>query len=248
MATATPVTNRNDETLLPAGPPSGTPSAKYSGGSKVIGALFYNNGSGKHYCTASIINAPKQNLLLTAAHCLYNPHNHKWNSNVAFVPGYSAGHRPRGVWPIWMMAVDKRWANNADADLDFGFAAVNGRIAHTIGYNTIWINEGFNRRVTVIGYPAKAHNPPDKPISCANTTFKQAKYQQGFDCKGFYGGTSGSPWMMNYNSHTQTGYVIGALGGYQEGGSVDWRSYAAVFDNDIIKLRKYANDCQPSHC
>ncbi|GAB3960892.1 hypothetical protein GCM10029978_011590 [Actinoallomurus acanthiterrae] len=197
-----------------------------------------------------MINASQQNLLLTAAHCLYDPDKHRWNSNVAFVPGYSAGHRPHGVWPIWMMAVDKRWTGNTDQDLDFGFAAVNGRIAHTLGYNTIWINEGFHRWVTIIGYPSRAHNhnPPDKPIQCTNYTFKQAKYQQGFDCKGFYNGTSGSPWMLSYDSRRQTGYVIGALGGYQRGGAYDWRSYSAVFDNDILKLRKYANDCQPSHC
>jgi hypothetical protein len=48
--------------------------------------------------------------------------------------------------------------------------------------------------------------------------------------------TSSSPWVSNDNGHTQSGFVIGALGGYQAGGATDQRSYAAVFDNDAAIL------------
>jgi V8-like Glu-specific endopeptidase len=241
MAAATPVTNRNDDTkALKAGPMGA------HDGSKVVGALFHNNGSGDHFCSASVIYSSRHNLLLTAAHCLY--YKHKWSSKIAFVPKYTAGHRPYGLWTVSTMTLDSRWINKGDVDLDFGFAGVNKlhgkNIADVVGYNSLLTGQGFNKSITVIGYPRTA----GQPIHCETHTFKQSKYQQGFDCPGFTGGTSGSPWIMHYNKSTQSGMVIGALGGYQQGGATASRSYSAVFDNDIKKLKDRANSCTHAHC
>ncbi|GAA4620987.1 hypothetical protein GCM10023196_007100 [Actinoallomurus vinaceus] len=250
MAAATPVGSRDDETRAVVGPQA-IPNPTHEG-SKVVGALFSNNGSGDHFCTASIVYSSNHSLLLTAAHCLYSPEKHTWGSKIAFVPGYSAGHRPYGVWTVSTMTVDSRWisTNHGDPDLDFGFVRVNRlhgkNITDALGYNSLLINQGFNKRVTVIGYPGKKYASIDKPIKCLTTTFKQAKYQQGFDCNGFYNGTSGSPWIMHYSNGS--GMVIGALGGYQRGGNSPSRSYSAVFDNDIKKLKDHANACTHAHC
>ncbi|GAA0333584.1 trypsin-like serine protease [Actinoallomurus spadix] len=242
MASATPPESRSaGKAAERSGPPAGTPTAKKGGGSRVVGALFYNNGSGNHYCTASVMHTSKKDLILTAAHCLYDPHKHTYATHIAFVPKYNTSRpRPYGVWPIRKTWLDARWTRRGDPDLDYGFAALNkvgGRhIVDVVGSNVLRINQGYSNRVTVIGYPAKSHNPADKPVRCVNRTFKQWKYQIGFDCKGLYGGTSGSPWMIQYNDKTESGLVIGTLGGYQEGGDTDWRSYSALFDNDITKL------------
>ena len=82
----------------------------------------------------------------------------------------------------------------------------------------------------------KKYASVDKPIYCTVTTHKAFKYQIKFDCNGFYGGTSGSPWLKNYNRTTRRGDVMGVIGGYQEGGKYDWRSYSSVFDKDINHL------------
>ena len=246
MEDATPVDARGEDVSPEAGPPAGTPSARSSSGSKVIGALFFNDGNGNHYCTASVIHTSKKNLLLTAAHCLYNPRTHQWNAHIVFVPKYSQGHRPYGTWPVWLMVVDKRWSDHGDPDLDFGFAAVQvmggRRIVDMVGANQLLIHPGYSNNVTVIGYPSKANYPSDRPIRCTTKTYKQSNYQVGFDCRRFYGGTSGSPWIKGYDSKTQSGYVIGAIGGYQRGGAYDWRSYSAVFDSDIARLITTANN------
>jgi V8-like Glu-specific endopeptidase len=242
MAFATPEGIRSSgKTPDLAGPPVGTPSSKRSGGSKVVGAVFYSNGSGSHYCTGSVIHTAGRNAVLTAGHCLYDTHKHRYFRNIAFVPDYNASRpRPYGVWPVRRMFLDGRWTGHGDPDLDFGFVSVGtvgGRhIENVVGANKFRATQGFHRWVTVIGYPQKRYYHADRPIQCSNYTFKHSTYQQGFDCKGYYDGTSGSPWIINYNSHTQSGYVIGALGGYQAGGATDWRSYAAVFDNDAAGL------------
>jgi V8-like Glu-specific endopeptidase len=242
MAHATPLGRRTDEGL-PAG---GIPTARHVEGSKVIGALFFNSGTGSHYCTASVVRTPKRNMLLTAAHCLYNQAAHAWHRRIVFVPRYSAGHRPYGTWPVWLMIADKRWIEHGDPDLDYAFAAVQvvrGRqIADVVGANDLQVNPGYSRPVIVAGYPAKENNPSDRPVGCAGRTYRQSRFQLRFDCHGFYGGTSGSPWLSDYDARTQSGHVMGVIGGYQQGGTEEWRSYSPLFTDAVTNLLDTAND------
>lgn len=243
MATATPLDDRID---AQAALPGVMPAARATSGSAVVGALFFSNGAGRHYCTASVVDTPKRNLLITAAHCLYNPGSHAWNRHIVFVPKYSQGRRPYGTWPVWLMVADRRWIESGDEDADYGFAAVQvirgRRIADVVGANRLLVGEGYTNRVTIIGYPSKADSPSDRPIRCTAGTARQADHQMRFDCRGFVGGTSGSPWIEGYDDRTQTGYVIGTIGGYQKGGVYDWRSYSPLFDDGISRLIVAAND------
>ena len=243
MAAATPLDGRAVQpTTNKVAVESSRPTAHTWTGSPVVGALFLNDGKGSHYCTASVVDTPKKSLILSAAHCLYGTNGKV--SNVVFVPRYSKskGSRPYGAWTVKSIYiyVDSRWKKHRDPDLDFGFAVVgtkNGkRIADVVGANRLVTNQGYTNRVRVIGYPMKKYAPADKPIYCNVTTHKAFKYQIKFDCNGFYGGTSGSPWIKNYNRATRRGDVLGVIGGYQEGGKYDWRSYSSVFDKDINKL------------
>lgn len=206
-----------------------------------IGALFFSNGSGDHYCTASVIDSQKRNLLITAAHCIHGGEGKGYVSHVAFVPKYDGGRRPYGVWTAKLLVVKWAWTHYSDPDLDFGFVAVNSlgghKIANVVGNNRLAINKGFGHTVNVAGYPAGT----DHPIYCRNTAKKQAKYQLRFDCGGFTGGTSGSPWLLSYDSRTKTGYTNGVIGGYQRGGRYSYISYSPYFDKDVWNLRDFAD-------
>ena len=246
MAGATPLAGRTSRRMDEGAPEAGIPTARGVAGSKVIGALFFNNGAGSHYCTASVIRTPKKNMLLTAAHCLYNQNTHDWHRHIVFVPRYSAGRRPYGTWPVWLMVADKHWIDQGDPDLDYGFAAVQvmggRRIADVVGSNDLQVDRGYTNRILVAGYPAKEDNPADRPVGCAGQTHRQARFQLRFDCHGFYGGTSGSPWLSDYDNHTQSGHVVGVIGGYQEGGSEEWRSYSPLFTSGVAHLLATANN------
>ncbi|MCW2912969.1 MAG: hypothetical protein JWN52_1037 [Actinomycetia bacterium] len=236
MKAATPLNSRGSAGISPLSIPT---AAHYAGNAKV-GALFSNNGKGGHFCTASVIDSPKGTMLVTAGHCLYNASTHKYSTKVLYVPKYAAGKSPYGSYAVRKLFLTHGWLASGDADLDFGFATVSGRVESKTGAFSLSANQpGYNHRVTVIGYPGKNHNSSDKPITCTVNTYKQSKYQMGFDCRGYYGGTSGSPWTMPDSSSNRT-LVIGVIGGYQQGGNVDWRSYSAVFDQDILNLFGYA--------
>lgn len=235
MSSATPLDVRDQ-----AGTHGRLPTAQPISGSRVVGALFFDDGNGSHYCTASVIDSPKRDLLLTAAHCLYDPTTAAWHGHIVFVPKYGHGHRPYGTWPVWLMVVDKRWSDGGNPDVDFGFAAVQvvggRRIADVVGANQLLADQGYTNRVRVIGYPAKSSFPSDRPVACDVLTHRLAARQVRFDCRGFYGGTSGSPLIKGYDPATQSGYAVGVIGGYHLGGSYDWRSYSPVFDGDIAHL------------
>ncbi|RMI47153.1 hypothetical protein EBO15_04540 [Actinomadura harenae] len=256
LASATPV--GGPKAAAPSTGPSASPSPGTMGGRSVtaqsvpksaafggiptVGAVFFNNGKGNHYCTASVIHSYSKSLLLTAAHCIHGGRGGGYSRNVAFVPKFDNGKRPYGIWSAKMLLVDKRWASKSDPDLDYGFIAVNPRsgrkIEQVVGYNKLATDEGAGNWVNVAGYPSRSN----RPIYCKTKTAKAFKYQIRMDCTGFYGGTSGSPWLLWYNTKSHTGYVNGVIGGYQEGGSVSWRSYSPYFDSDVYNLRKAADN------
>ncbi|WP_165495056.1 trypsin-like serine peptidase [Actinomadura roseirufa] len=245
MAAATPVDQRAQ--AAPRGlTAQAVPPSTAFGGVPTIGALFFSNGRGDHYCTASVVQSASQRLLLTAAHCIHGGKNAGYATKVAFVPKYDRGKRPYGTWTAGLLLVDRRWAAGSDADLDFGFIALNplkGRkIQSVVGYNRLAVGQGVGRTVNVSGYPKIAYDSRDHPIYCRTKTARQSRYQIRMDCAGFYGGTSGSPWLLNYDGRTRTGSVNGVIGGYQGGGSTASRSYSPYFDGDVTKLRAAADD------
>jgi V8-like Glu-specific endopeptidase len=228
-------------TPLPQGAtPTSTPMAVPATFGRRIGALFYHGTKGDHFCTASAVDSPGRNLIITAAHCLHGGRGSGYLTDLVFVPGYRNGNAPYGIWRVRAAYVDPRWVRDSDPDLDVGFAALeplSGRnIADVLGTNLLGINQGFTNQVRVTGYPASS----EEPVTCVNTTTKQDTYQMRFACKGYYPGTSGSPWLTHDDPQTHRGEVIGVIGGYHLGGRGDTISYSAYFDDDVRRLYETA--------
>lgn len=205
-----------------------------------VGALFEHDASGNHFCTASVVASQGHDLLITAAHCIHGGKGGGYKSDIVFIPGYVDGTTPYGVWTPSKLLVDPRWAQSSDPDLDVGFVVLkpnDGKnVEDVLGANQIGFNPGFTNLVRVTGYPSTA----SAPVTCKNWTSQQSAYQVKFECGGFFGGTSGSPWVTNFNLESGTGTIVGVIGGYQEGGATDSVSYSAYLDDDIRKLYEQA--------
>jgi V8-like Glu-specific endopeptidase len=211
------------------------PSANQNARTLRVGALFEHDSSGNHFCTASVVDSPKQNVLITAAHCVNGGRGGANKENIAFVPGYSDGNEPFGVWTPHRYVLDSRWVNNHDEHFDVAFVVLKPHqgknVQEVLGGNAIEFNPGYRHYVRVTGYPSSAR----APVTCANWTSQQDEYVK-FECGGYYGGTSGSPWVANFNAQTHHGTVVGILGGYLEGGSVHNISFSSYLGEDIKKL------------
>lgn len=216
-------------------------AARATGSNARVGAIFNQDVSGDHFCTASVVQSAGKNLLVTAAHCVHGGKGGGYKSDLVFVPEYRDGAAPQGEWPVTGITVDQRWIDATDPDLDVAFVtvgAVGGKqIEDVLGGNRLGVNPGFGRVVQITGYPSTA----SAPISCFNTTTQQSQYQMRIDCTGYPGGTSGSPWLTAFDKQTRTGTVIGVIGGYQQGGSTEDISYSCYFDTDVQNLYTRAN-------
>ncbi|MER7585154.1 serine protease [Kitasatospora sp. NPDC097691] len=191
-----------------------------------VGALFSGSvEAGNHFCTASVLHSATGNLLLTAAHCLDS------TDGVTFAPGYRDGSAPYGTWRVTAIHTTTGWSQKGDVDEDFAIletAPSNGRkVEDVVGGNRLGTDEPFGSTVRLYGYPADSETPE----LCTNATDRKSAYQRVIDCPSYPSGTSGGPWI-----NTATGDVVGAIGGYQQGGDTDDVSYSAYFDHTIATL------------
>jgi V8-like Glu-specific endopeptidase len=206
-------------------------------GTPAVGALFtMSRGKlGQHFCTASVVDSPRGDLVITAAHCVTG------TSGMVFVPGYDRGTAPYGTWTVTKVYADKSWTSSSDPDDDVAFLSVSQAgsivpIEDVTGAETLQTDTPTRQLVEVIGYPDSA----DQPIACTNWTREPMSDQLEFDCGGYTNGTSGGPFLASVNSRTGQGTVIGVIGGYEQGGLTPQVSYSSRFGANVAALYRVA--------
>ncbi|MEU6868998.1 serine protease [Streptomyces sp. NPDC046876] len=251
MASAAPI-NAGAAQLPGADPGTGTDFD----GIPVVGRMFVMKGSGAYFCTASVVASPGRNLILSAAHCLLGTDARQ----VAFVPLYTAENpQPYGMFPVLRDAegrskvwIDPRYKSlGADkaATLDVAFAQVGPDadgfpVEQVVGGNRLVTGAPYEHpQVSLIGYPASAA----RPRLCVNRTTRFTSTDPGIpgsflriDCTGYPGGTSGGPFLTRYDKETETGDVVGVIGGWKTGGDTADTSYSSYFGTDVRNLYEKA--------
>ena len=218
--------------LLPA-----TPIAPKDEAS-TVGALFMA-GSTTHSCTASVVDSPAGDLVMTAAHCVASG-----AIGARFVPGYDDGLSPFGTWTVTDVFVDAKWTLDGDPDDDVAFLLVtpsplngSGRsVESVVGANELSTSPRVGQSVTVAGY---GQGSDDHQVTCTVATYEDGT-APAFDCPGFVSGTSGSPWVTGSDPVTHRLTVGGIIGGYEAGGYTDDTSYSPPFDATVFALRDQA--------
>jgi V8-like Glu-specific endopeptidase len=225
-------------------PPPGQSANSRTAGPRAglrVGALFEHGPSGNHFCTASVVASPGRDLLITAAHCINGGKGgHGYDSDIVFIPDYRDGQEPFGVWTPARLLVAPQWASSSDPDLDVGFVVLephDGRnIQQVLGGSELGIDTRYQYLVHVTGYPDSGN----EPITCVNWTSRFSDTQLRFECAGFTGGTSGSPWVARFVAGSRTGTIVGVIGGYQQGGDTPSLSYSVRLGPAILALYRQA--------
>ncbi|HEY2519095.1 MAG TPA: trypsin-like serine protease [Streptosporangiaceae bacterium] len=208
----------------------------YFNGVPTVGALFFTTGTQEHFCTASVVDSATLDLVLTAAHCVYDKNGYE--SNVVYVPNWHEGVSPYGAWPVKTITVAPAWKQSRDPDVDFAFLAVtpppgvHKPIQLVTGGLRLGINTPYSQPITPIGY----NNTDDRPIKCATRSLKFEPTQIEFYCNNYQDGTSGGPWITHFNPRTGTGTVVGEIGGYETGGDYAWQSFSPYYSWSILRL------------
>ncbi len=215
---------------------------------KWIGRLSFSTTGGTSYCSATAISG---NVMLTAAHCLYDSTNNKWYSNWAFTPAYRNGSAPYGTFPWSSCKVLTAWVNlsggfsiNSWTRYDVGVCkmannsagqSLNGAVGNM---GRQW-NYGYVRHFHNLGYPFRDYN--DAVLTdagkylrtCAAESFQQTTDTRGAGCN-WSRGISGGPWMTAYAPNVVSGYADGVNSGFFVGTQ---NLYAIRFtSNNIVVL------------
>jgi len=210
-------------------------------GTPAVGALLQGGPNGNHFCTASVVNSPGADLIVTAAHCV-----NSYTSNpgsITFAPGYHDGRAPYGTWTVTRIYTSQKWQSNTDQDDDVAFLTVQGPVQKYTGAERLapaarTVSDLASRGtvVRVIGYP----DGQGLPVTCQNHVTMLSPTQMEFDCKAYTDGTSGGPFLTRINPVTGTGTMVGVVGGYQQGGDTPDVSYSPTFGPDVQALYRSA--------
>jgi len=213
-----------------------------------VGRLSFTTPTGTAYCSGTSISG---NVMLTAAHCLYDSTNNRWYSNWVLAPSYRAGSAPFGTFAATQCWVLTAWVNLS------GSYAINSWTQHDVGVCKMGTNSGgrtlnnvvgwmgrqwnwpYVRHFHDLGYPFRDYNNNLLPNAglflraCVAESFAYTTEVRGLGCN-YGGGISGGPWVIAYAPGAVSGYADGVNSGLFIGTQ---NLYAARFNsNNIVPL------------
>lgn len=196
-------------------------------GASTFGRLYMQFADGESVCSATVINSPTRNVVITAAHCVYDTSNGNTPArSVIFVPGdrNNAQQQPYGVWAATTVSAPQQFRDHAASKpsgeatgpegwaYDFAFLTIeekNGqRIQDVTGGQGIAFGVPIDGLVQV-GYPSAPPFKGTDEFMCASQVWKQswsAGYTHQCDMTP---GSSGGGWTTNYDTKAGSGYIVG---------------------------------------
>ncbi|SNQ46633.1 conserved hypothetical protein [Frankia canadensis] len=158
-------------TTTPPPPSDGTPYTRGGLVTATTGRLFTTIDGADFACSASVVTSAGRDLVVTAGHCLHGGAGSRFGQNVAFVPGYSDGTLPYGIWTARRLTITSAWAQGSNFDDDAGFALFNlqhGRhLQDVVGAQGIAFGLPITYPQFSFGYPRLAPYDGSHLIYCA---------------------------------------------------------------------------------
>ncbi|WP_432563577.1 trypsin-like serine peptidase [Kineococcus sp. SYSU DK003] len=187
-----------------------------------VGRLYFSQAGRNYECTASSVDSPQGNVLVTAGHCLTE--NGVASENVVFVPGLAGSTKPYGQWSVTKMFTTTQWKDGdqtsaAALNHDVGFAQVapsGGRsLQEAVGSFGIDFTDQLSR-VTVFGYPGRSTNADGFTLQyCTGWQFTDAVTADSTTDRAVLcsmaGGSSGGPWVRDFDQQTRSGTVTSVV-------------------------------------
>jgi V8-like Glu-specific endopeptidase len=191
----------------------------YAAPATTTGKVFFTTHNGENWvCSGSTVNSNGKDSVITAGHCVYGSLGGEvpgegWHSNWMFVPDYDNGYAPYGVWTAKELVTLTNYVNNQDEGDDIGGAVLNTNyygqhIVNVVGGQGFAWNWPASEYVYDFGYPQAAPFNGATLQYCNGSEFGWSGISStmGLNCN-FTGGSSGGPWLMDFNG--QVGYIDG---------------------------------------
>ena len=116
-----------------------------------VGRVTFTTPSGTSFCSGTSIS---NNIMLTAAHCIYDSTNNQFYSNWALSPAYRNGSAPYGTF-----AATRCWVLTAWVNLTGSFA-INTWSRHDVGVCNMGNNSSGTTLNNAVGWMGRQWNYP----------------------------------------------------------------------------------------
>lgn len=193
------------------------------------GKLFFKIGGSSYVCSASLI---KTGVVVTAAHCVAKFGASQFYSGWQYVPAYSNGSAPYGVWTAATAWVPTVYYNGTDSCAQSGVICQNdvalivlspqsgayaGKKTGFFGYG--WNGYGFNGSsqglMSQLGYPVALNSGGTMIRTDSQGATNSSLSNNTIIGSLQTGGSSGGPWLTNLG----TGVTLAS--GYTRGSEAD---------------------------
>ncbi|MBM7173258.1 trypsin-like serine protease [Streptomyces sp. G44] len=178
---------------------------------KTVGRLFFVNANGADtWCTATAVKSANRSAVMTAAHCVRrgsSPYN--TNSSMVFVPGYTKGHKPHGVFAVRQALTPRTWETDSTNDMSalvLDADRSGRRLTDAVGGQAVAFNRPVGDKVSAFGYSATRPQLGEELLRCVGTAKKRSGLQ-AIPCD-MSGGSSGGPWLADFKTSTGKGVLI----------------------------------------
>ncbi|WFB11222.1 hypothetical protein LRS74_32445 [Streptomyces sp. LX-29] len=211
QAQAKPKTQKQDQ----AKPQAQAQAAAQLTESAAVGKVFFTDpGDGLDYvCSASALSSPSRQMLITAGHCVHQGGGGTWMTNWTYAPRYREGVTPFGLFSAQQFRTFDAWINDSDLRRDVAvvttFTLNGSKVVDVTGGHGLSWNFPTDQAITILGYPG---NFSDGEVQswCTGVTRPVTDGRREMQCN-FGGGSSGGPWLRDYNPLTGLGSVNGVM-------------------------------------
>ena len=184
---------------------------------RTTGKVFFTLGGTDYMCSGSVVESPRSDVVLTAAHCVSNGAG-QWAANWTFIPGYQDGAEPYGRYTARRFFVSSRWRAGAE-QYDVAFVQVNaatldGPRPHgtalprgaPVGFAT-GQQASPAGAAYVFGYPAEPPYSGLFPDYCAGPVTADGHGSVRTPCA-MTAGDSGGPWLAGFRPRQGAGTIV----------------------------------------
>jgi len=219
-------------------PPRQGPAAPEGSMPATSGKVFFiGSDLQPHWCSGTAVHSQYRNIVATAGHCLLDIEAPagalaKW----VFVPAYSEGATPFGLYVGKQAATHYDFDDIRDFDRDYAFVNVYngvvssapdvltdvGKLADNVGGQGLAINQPLAPAADVFGHPAGPNPDGSRPYTgetlerSTGSTFAlkvagllRMDRPVGVDSPFTGEGSLGSSWLIRYADDTRSGYLNG---------------------------------------
>ncbi|MBQ0951287.1 ricin-type beta-trefoil lectin domain protein [Streptomyces sp. RK76] len=223
-ATSTPTSTSTSASTSEASADATSPTRWTGGGlvARTAGRVFFSRADGGLFtCSASAVNSANKSTLLTAGHCVVDASTGEVYRNWVFVPGYAEGKRPFGTFTAAQLLHDADYVSSGgNLNYDYAFVVVSRYNTRPLGDVVGGLGLSFNTaapgmRVHSFGYGgSEAEGRHEWMNHCEGDQYadegRADSTMLGIGCVQT-GGSSGGPFLADFDPATGAGQAVGAI-------------------------------------